>query len=97
MIDIFARARVFALREQEARDAVKGRADNSSRDRALQSELAGVPSGAFDLPLGGGQIDPRDPITRECYEAIEQLAKEAADLASFFSVQIMIRFSLVRR
>ena len=34
-----------------------------------------------------GQIDPRDPITRECYEGIEQLAKEAADLASKWDVE----------
>ena len=34
-----------------------------------------------------GQIDPRDPITRECYEAIEQLAKEAVDLASEWDVE----------
>ena len=29
----------------------------------------------------------RDPIPRECYEAIEQLAKEAADLASEWDVE----------
>ena len=34
-----------------------------------------------------GQINPRDPITQECYEAIEQLAKEAADLASEWDIE----------
>ena len=162
MIDIFARARAFALLEQEARDAAKGRADKYLSQRLLKKRLGQKPSDlppltqeiAFEKGVGDysideiirtfnvsrstayrwkksnfhvpkedvisrngkvmhirsenvpynlnlqvsrqalstfrwarGQIDPRDPITRECYEAIEQLAKEAADLASEWDVE----------
>ena len=44
MIDIFARARAFALREQEARDAAKGRADKYLSQRLLKKRLGQKPS-----------------------------------------------------